>query len=353
VALTATGGDSSATAWDDFLASSARGQFQQTSAWAQVKAREGWSAAREYLDPIGPRSGGFQLLWKQSRLARIGYVSKGPVLPEETEAAVSVAIRRMTAVARRLRLAGVVVQPPDDSVVCSEALIRHGFFLHPVGSVIRATGIVSLEGGADGVIKRMSRNGRRDWRIACRQGVTLAWGTRNDLAPFFRLMCESARRQQQIPNPARVDLLETLWDAFPDRVSLAFAEHAGCRLAGLLMIRHGDRIVFWKKGWNPEQPHLFVNAFLETECLIWASALGLGSADVVSLSPEIAAKVLANERLSDEQGRSRDVFHLRLGVRPKLLPPAHLIVVNPLLRRVLYAGLRWRRLRMALERRVS
>jgi len=350
--MTAIGGESAAAAWDEFLASSARGQFQQTSGWAQVKAREGWSAVREYLDPIGPRSGGFQLLWKQSRLARIGYVSKGPVLPEETEAARNAAIGRVIAEARRLRLAAIVLQPPDNSLISTEVLVRHGFFVEPVGSVIRATGIFSLEGGADGVVSRLSRKARQDWRRACRQGVTLKWGTRNDLTLFFRLMCESARRQQQVPNPGRVDLLEALWDVFPNRVSLAFAEHAGCRLAGLLMIREEDRIVFWKKGWNSEQPHLFVNAFLETECLIWASALGLGSADVVSMSPAIAAKVLANEELSDEQGRSRDVFHLRLGARPKLLPPAQLLVVNPAFRRAVYAGLRWPRLRMALERRV-
>ena len=351
--LSTTEGVSTTAAWDEFVDSSARGQFQQTSGWAQVKAREGWSAVREYLDPIGPRSGGFQLLWKRSALARIGYVSKGPVLPEETEPVVNAALERLLAVARRLRLAAVVVQPPDDSLISSEALIGHGFFSQPVESVIRATGIVSLEDGANGVLSRMSRKARQHWRSACRQGVTLGWGARSDLALFFQLMGESARRQQQVPSPGRVDLLEAMWDALPSRVSLAFAEHAGRRLAGLLMIRQGDRIVFWKKGWNSEHPHLFVNAFLEAECLIWASALGYGFADVVRMLPEIAVKVLANEELSEEEGRSQDVFHLRFGARPKLLPPAHLVIVNPTLRRVVYWGLRWPRLRMALERRVT
>ena len=86
--------DVQAAAWDEFLGSSPRGQFQQSTGWAQVKAREGWSAVREYLDPTAPRSGGFQLLWKKSRLGRVGYVSKGPVLPEETETVVSPPSRR-------------------------------------------------------------------------------------------------------------------------------------------------------------------------------------------------------------------------------------------------------------------
>ena len=123
--------DATAKAWDEFLASSPRGQFQQSSGWAQVKAGEGWSAFREYLDPADPSSGGFQLLWKQSRFARIGYVSKGPVLPQETAEAVNAALEKIVKSARRLRLSAVVVQPPDDSLMSSEALVRHGFFVQP------------------------------------------------------------------------------------------------------------------------------------------------------------------------------------------------------------------------------
>jgi hypothetical protein len=98
---------------------------------------------------------------------------------------------------------------------------------------------------------------------------------------------------------------------------------------------------------------LFASQFVMTECLLWASANGYAAADVVSMSPEIAAKVLANEELSEEQARSRDVFHLRLGARPKLLPPAHVLVVNRVLRPMVYSGLRWRRLRLAIEQRVG
>lgn len=347
-----SGLETSTSSWDVFLGSSPRGQFQQAGGWARVKALDGWSAVREYLDPNEPGSGGFQLLWKRSRLARIGYVSKGPVLPGETEAAVDVALEKVAAVARRLRLAAVVVQPPDASLISSDLLVRHGYFVRPVESVIRATGIVSLEGGANGVLGRMSRTLRQDWRTACRLGVLLRWGARPDLESFFRLMCESCRRQHEIPNPGRVDLLEELWDAFPDRISLAFAEHGGRVRTGLLMIRQGDSIIFWKKGWDSEQPRLFANTFLMVECLIWASSQGFRAADMVSMRPDIAAGFMSTGGLSEEQRRSRDVFNLRLGARPKFLPPAHLLVVNPALRRAAYPALRWPRLRQALETRV-
>ena len=345
--------DGTAKAWDEFLASSRRGQFQQSSGWADVKAGEGWSAVRDAVSPMEPGAGGFQLLWKPSTLARIGYVSKGPVLPEETETAVDAALESLTRVARSLRLAAVVVQPPDESGISTETLVRHGFFFHPLRTVIHATGIIDLAGGADAVVGRMSRTARQDWRSASRQGVRLRWGAREDLELFFRLMCGSCRRQQAVPNPGRVDLLEALWDAFPDRISLAFARHGDLDRSGLLMIHQGDRIVFWKKGWDSEQPRLFANQFLMTECLTWASEMGFASADLVGMSPEIATRILANEGLTEEQARSRDIFNLRLGARPKLLPPAHFLIVDPTLRRVVYSGLRWKRLRNMLEKQIG
>lgn len=293
------------------------------------------------------------MLWKHSRFGRIGYVSKGPVLPEETAPAKDAALARIGEVARSLNLAAVVVQPPDDSRIEIVELARHGFLPQPIGSVARATGIIRLDGGADGVVGRMSSKARQSWRNARRQDVTLSWGTRHDLQEFFRLMCETCKRQNEHPNPGRVALLDTLWDAIPGRVRVAFAEHGGRKRAGLLMIAQQDRIVLWKKGWDSASPHLYMNHYLMTECLLWASAEGFESADVGSLSPRIAARLLAKEVLVEDERRSRDAFNLRFGARPKLLPPAQLLVVNPMVRRIVYAGCRWPWLRHALEKRVG
>jgi hypothetical protein len=345
-------GTECASRWDAFVDSCPRGQFQQSTAWATVKAIEGWSATREYLEAEAPASGGFQLLWRRSRFGRIGYVSKGPVLPEETPTAVDSGLTCVKRTAQRLRLTALVLQPPDDSCISSSTLTRHGFFPLPLASVISATGIIQLEGGAEGTLGRMSRTARQDWRTAARKGVTLTQGSRNDLSEFFALMCASATRQHERPNPAVVGVLEALWDAFPGRVGLTFAEHGGRRLAGLVSIRHRDRLILWKKGWSAEEPHLFANMFVMTGVLMSAASEGLCSADVVSMSLGGVAAVLAGHDESKATIRGRDMFNLRCGARPKLLPPAHLLVVNPAFRASAYRLLRWRGLRTALERRM-
>jgi hypothetical protein len=121
------------------------------------------------------------------------------VLPEKTEAAVNAAIERVRALARRLRLAAIVLQPPDNSLISTEVLVRHGLFVELVRSVIRATGIVSLEGGADGAVKRMSAKARQQWRSACRQGVTLVLG--DPQRPGAVLPPDLRERQAPAPDP--------------------------------------------------------------------------------------------------------------------------------------------------------
>lgn len=348
----AAAGDTSGE-WDDFLASCPRGQFQQSCGWAQAKALEGWASVREYLDPRNPASGGVQLLWKRRGVVRVGYVSKGPVLSDETEATVSAALGRVTESARRLGLSAVVVQPPDDSTISSRDLVRAGCFEQPVRSVTATTGIVDLADGAEAVLRGMSAKARQQWRRAGREGVALAWGGRGDLPEFFRLMCESCRRQRQEPNPRSPAVLDAMWRAFPNRLHLAFAEHRGQRRAGLLLIAERRRVIFWKKGWDAEGTRAHVNHYLMAECLLWASAHGFEAADVLSMSPEIAAALLNAGTLSEVERHSRDAFNLRFGARPKRLPFAHLLIPGPFLHHLAHAGLRWKALRAAVERRIG
>jgi hypothetical protein len=47
-----------------------------------------------------------------------------------------------------------------------------------------------------------------------------------------------------------------------------------------------------------------------------------------------AQTLLRGEALSESQRRSRDLFNLKFGAAPLLLPAAQLLVVNPVLRRL-------------------
>jgi hypothetical protein len=104
----------------------------------------------------------------------------------------------------------------------------------------------------------------------------------------------------------------------------------------------------WKRGWNFDKSHLHANTFVTTESLLWAATSGFSVADIVGVSPRVASAVLAGRQLNVDEARTRDVFSLRLGARPKFLPPAQLLVLNPGLRAALDLGFRaeWVRRRL-------
>ena len=320
--------------WDAFLERSPLGQFQQSSGWARVKAHEGWQVHRVYADPQRPSEGGLQLLWKQSRFGRFGYISKGPVLPVETPAAVNAMMVTLKARAASLGLRAMILQPPDDSEISTETLIKHGFGRDPVEFVIRATAVVDVSGGRVPFMEHMGKKSRWEARQALKQGVTVRVGSRADLPLFFSLMLETCRRQRTQPNPSRLELIEALWDAFSPTVMVGFAVHAGKAVAGVLMIGHGHRMTIWKKGWNSQDSHLFANRLLNIEAFGWSCDRGYAAVDFVALDSQIAETLLSGGKLTEAQRSSRDIFHLRLGAQPKLLPPARLLVINPALRRL-------------------
>lgn len=321
--------------WDIFLRSTPRGQFQQSSGWAKVKAIEGWQSHRVYLDSSKVEAGGFQLLWKQTRFGRIGYVSKGPVLSNEEDMVIARALDALTKSARDLGLGAVVVQPPDGSRITAQHLARWKWDAVPLSRVISATALIDLTPGWEAVDQNMNRRVRQEARQAQKRGVTVEWGTRSDLADFFQLMEGSCRRQRTSPNPARVEILEAMWDEFAAEVHLGFACLNGKRVASLFLLGFASTMSFLKKGWNSEIPSSHANSLLNYAAIQKACELGWKAVDFGAIDRGIAESLLKDRELTPEQLRSRHVFNLRLGAKPVLLPTAHLLLLNPVGRTML------------------
>lgn len=328
------------------------GQFQQTSRWAEVKALDGWNRELILNDPSDIGAGGVQLLWKPSRIGRIGYVSKGPVLANEDVSSIDAALTRLSVRARTLRLRALILQPPDHSQISGADLCRHQFGTHPIPSVIHATAMVNLSGGREGILTRLSHKTRQNSRTATKNGVTVRRAQREALPKFFALMRESCQRQHEQPNPSRVELLEALWERFSPQLWLGIASIDQTDVSGLLMIGHGQRMTFWKKGGNAHGNQLQANCLLMVEALAWAADAGYQTADFVSINPQIAATLLAGERLTPLQQKSQDMFKLRFAAEPKLLPPAKLLIVDPLLRQICRPFTKSKKLQSLLLRRL-
>lgn len=310
-------------AWEGFLWHHPLGQYQQSLRWARVKQGDGWQASLHTWGPTGQIEGGFLLLTKHSRVGRIGFINKGPVLARESPASVQDAFRRVFDVARSQRLRALILQPPDGSSIRSEDLRRFGFCRAPVPGIIDATLIASLEGGREAIMARLSRTARKEVRSALQHGVDIMEGTRSELPRFFELMCHTCRRQRVTPNPASVEGLYRRWDEFGPDIKVLFARVQGELVAGLLLLRFGTTCTFEKKGWNEQASDAHPNTLLNVEAMIRTADWGCKMVDFAAMDRALAERMLKGDDVEQDIARTRHAFNLRLGAKPLLLTPAH------------------------------
>lgn len=321
-------GKTQASDWDAFLEANPCGQFQQSSGWGRVKATEGWNSARVFENSGSTFCGGWQILWKTTRLGRIGFINKGPVLQEETSAAIAASLEGIATHARSLRLRALILQPPDFSCISGADLCRHEFLDVPISGVIDSTLLADVTGSIEAMQRRISRRVLQESKNAVSNGVTIRAGGREDLPEFFDLMSETCKRRGVSPNPGSLKPLQTIWDAFHPKVRLELASVNGSTVGGLLMIGFGNRLSFWKKGWNGKEGHAHPNSALNVASLRWANAEGYKVVDFAGCDHDFALAVLEERPLTQAQQRSRDVFNLRLGAEPRLLTPAQILIMN-------------------------
>lgn len=319
--------------WDEFLQSTPCGQFQQSSMWAEYKAGEGWMHHRVILTDADGIIGGFQILWKKTKLIRIGYVSKGPVLRQEMDAVTDYSVSLLCAASRDLDLSALIVQPPDESQDLVLALGHRQFLPNKIMRIISTTLLINLTGGMESVIQGMNASARMEIKQAKRRGTIIRDGSTEDINGLFNMMVATCERQKTNPNPATEDALRTLWERFrPMGARLMIARCRGVDVAGQLCIPFGERVTIWKKGWNGQHRDCHPNRLLNFEGLVWACEKRFRYWDFAALDPEIAANLLSGRPLSEVQKRSRDMFHLGFGGEARLLPASCIWINNSILR---------------------
>lgn len=320
--------------WDEFLRHTPCGQFQQSSHWAEFKAREGWQHHRVVLTREAAIVGGFQILWRKKAGLRIGYVSKGPVAHPESPALGRELARLLAAAARHQGLIALIMQAPDETRIAPDAFLAEGFVASNPMHVVEATYVVELNEEIETLRSRMSASLRRNLRKAKKLPTRIKTGAEPDLGLFFTLMAATCRRQATTPNPSSEGAIRRLWGLLiPDAlIRVTLAECDGEVPAAKLSIGFGDRYTVWKKGWNGSHPAAHPNELLEDEALEWARRQGYRVLDFCSFNRRAAERMLAGEAAGQLNLSSRDEYHLRFGGRPQLLPRAMVLLPHFFLR---------------------
>ncbi|MEO8571145.1 MAG: peptidoglycan bridge formation glycyltransferase FemA/FemB family protein [Chloroflexota bacterium] len=238
--------------WDAFVEGSDPGSYLQMSAWATVKAVNGWSAHRLMDDPAAPI--GAQILVRRPRPMPWGfaYAPRGPVARDWSAEALGVFTARvregLPAAAGRISHLRIdpeieVNGPLDPDGAFDRGLQAAGW--RPSAPIQpNATRIIDLHADEDALWGDLRKKWRQYVNKARSGGVTVVEADGARLGEFHRIYRETANRAGFLIRAESA--YRDVWEAYAPsgNARLLFAEAAdGEPQATLFLVRSGPRVV--------------------------------------------------------------------------------------------------------------
>jgi peptidoglycan pentaglycine glycine transferase (the first glycine) len=232
-------------AWDAFVAAHPHGSILQTTNWARLKNRFGWSSQRVWLKQDGRYVAGAQVLFRSAGLGivKIGYVPHGPLVDWSNEEQVALLFNQIDLAAYQrgagfLKLEPLLwqVEMPEarwQAICARHDLVRDTDTIQPPRTIL-----VDLTPPEEEILAAMKHKTRYNIRLAGRKEVSVRHGTADDLPAFNRLMQITAERDAfGVHAP---DYYKAFFELFaPDYATLILAEYAGQPLAAAMITALG------------------------------------------------------------------------------------------------------------------
>ncbi len=274
-------------AWDAFVAASAQPTYLQSSAWAAIKAPNGWGSLRVAADgPTGPVVAQVLVARRRGVPWGMGYVPSGPVSGAPLDAATLRAFTgRLRQAAGRARLAYVRLEPElADSPAARDALGTLGWV--PAAHVQPdRTRIVDMAQGEDAILAQMHRKCRQSVAKSERLGVRVVDADGSRLDDFHAIHTDAMRRAGIAPRT--IGTYRLMWEALAPRgmahLLFAEAEATGEAVATLFLVGCGPRVVDLYGGTTSEGGRLRANYLLKWEAMRRMRALGYAQYDLWGL----------------------------------------------------------------------
>ena len=290
------------SAWDEFVAASPQATYLQASAWARVKAANGWSAERvEAAAGDEPRVGA-QVLLRRPGAARgripalvpwsFAYAPRGPIAadwsdPRTTVEAWTAAVREHRW-ATRPALLRIDPEIERDGPLDREGAVRAalaGTGWRPAPEIQpTTTRVVDLRADEAALWSDLRKKWRQYVSRARSAGVTVRDAEADRLGDFHRIMTETSKRTH---TPIRTeaayrDIFETYRPTGDARLLFA-GDGDSTPQAALLLVRCGTRVVEPYGGMTAAGAESRANYLLKWEAIRSSRAAGASSYDMWGL----------------------------------------------------------------------
>ncbi|MGQ9585035.1 MAG: lipid II:glycine glycyltransferase FemX [Anaerolineae bacterium] len=274
----------------------------QTSRWAALKARFGWSSCLVEWVEGAEVVAGAQVLFRRLPLGRsLAYVPKGPVVDWAKAEPAGELLGALDGLARE-RGAWSLTLEPEALEGKPEATLRGaGYRPTPRAIQPRSTLWVDLTAPPDEILARMKPKTRYNVRLAARKGVQVRPATEADLAPFYRLMrATSARDGFPIHAEAYYRAAYRLFvPAGWGRLLLAHTEEG--LVGGLMVLAFGGKAWYLYGASADVGRQRMPNHLLQWEAMQWARAQGCHTYDLWGIPDEVGQNPEAFARTVTER----------------------------------------------------
>ncbi len=239
-------------AWDAFVDADPRATYLQASAWAAVKAANGWRVKRVVATPAGGTTMGAQVLLRRPRIVpwSFGYAPRGPLGGQWDRPTIEAWTEALRSRRWGERVAQIRIDPEieadgplDAGGALRAELARAGWRAAP-SIQPSVTRVVDLSADEAALWSDLRGKWRQYVNKARSSGVTVVDADEDRLAEFHAILTETAQRAGTRIRAASA--YRDIWDAFRPsgraRLLLALGPDGDAQ-AALLLVRSGSRVV--------------------------------------------------------------------------------------------------------------
>ena len=267
--------------WDKFVNSHPNGSVLQTTQWARLKNRFGWTSHRVWLKKEGKIVAGAQILFKTiaMRLARFAYIPHGPLVNWQDEEQVAVLLNQIDLAVYKFNAGFVKMEPALwqtdihsaqwDDICTQNDLFRETDDLQPPQTIM-----IDLTASEEEIMARMKQKTRYNIRLSAKKGVTIRQGDKSDLKAFTELMKVTGER-----DGFGVRAPEYYRDAYlffeeSGDVALFFAEYEQRPLAAVMAFKTNHTAYNLFSASNNEERNRMPNYAVQWAVMQWAKEQG-------------------------------------------------------------------------------
>lgn len=277
--------------WNRVLAALPAAHALQSWEWGDFKSRWGWSAQRMWWVEDSTPVAAAQILKRSipNTPWSFLYVTKGPVLDYANAALATQVLADLEIYARRTRALFIKIDPdvprylgepqPHQTLeppgqMMLDLLARRGWRFSPEQIQFCNTVTLNLRPEPAQLLAAMKNKWRYNINLAERRGVTIRPGGVEDIALFYRMYAETARRDNFLIRPAAY--YQDVWRQFMsiNQAEMLLAEVEGEVVAGLILFFFGRTAWYMYGASTGQQRQLMPNHLLQWSAIYRAREHG-------------------------------------------------------------------------------